>query len=37
MHNGVIMQELKLEEVSSGYGTEEIIHKISLTLTEPSI
>jgi ABC-2 type transport system ATP-binding protein len=31
------MQKLKLEEVSSGYGTEEIIHKISLTLTEPSI
>jgi len=31
------MQKLKLEEVSSGYGAEEIIHKISLTLTEPSI
>ena len=31
------MQKLKLEEVSSGYGTEEIIHKISLKLTEPSI
>jgi ABC-2 type transport system ATP-binding protein len=31
------MQNLKLEEVSSGYGTEEIIHKISIKLTEPSI
>src|SRR4030043_746769 len=31
------MQKLRLEEVSSGYGTEEIIHKISLKLTEPSI
>jgi ABC-2 type transport system ATP-binding protein len=31
------MQKLELEEVSSGYGTEEIIHKINLKLTEPSI
>ena len=37
MYNGGNMQKLKLEEVSSGYGTEEIIHKISLKLTEPSI
>jgi ABC-2 type transport system ATP-binding protein len=31
------MQSLKLEEVSSGYGADEIIHKISLKLTEPAI
>ena len=31
------MQKLILDEVSSGYGTEEIIHKINLQLTEPSI
>jgi ABC-2 type transport system ATP-binding protein len=31
------MQKLELEEISAGYGTEEVIHKISLKLTEPSI
>jgi ABC-2 type transport system ATP-binding protein len=31
------MQKLELQEISSGYGTQEVIHKISLTLTEPSI
>ena len=31
------MQKLELEEISSGYGTQEVIHKISLKLTEPSI
>jgi ABC-2 type transport system ATP-binding protein len=31
------MQKLELQEVSSGYGTQEVIHKISLTMTEPSI
>src|SRR5512139_740823 len=31
------MQALNLEEVSSGYGTDEIIHKINLKLTEPAI
>jgi ABC-2 type transport system ATP-binding protein len=31
------MQKLELQEVSAGYGTEEIIHKISLKITDPSI
>jgi ABC-2 type transport system ATP-binding protein len=31
------MQKLELNELSAGYGTEEIIHKITLELTEPSI
>ncbi len=31
------MKKLELQEVSSGYGVEEIIHKISLEITEPSI
>ena len=31
------MQKLELQEVSAGYGTEEIIHKISLKISEPSI
>jgi ABC-2 type transport system ATP-binding protein len=31
------MQKLELFEISAGYGNEEIIHKISLTITEPSI
>jgi ABC-2 type transport system ATP-binding protein len=31
------MQKLELNEVSAGYGLEEIIHKISLKIVEPSI
>ena len=31
------MQQLELHNLSAGYGTEEIIHKINLKLTEPSI
>lgn len=31
------MQKLELQEVSAGYGVEEIIHRVSLKLTEPSI
>jgi len=31
------MQKLELQEVSAGYGKEEVLHKISLKLTEPSI
>ncbi len=31
------MQKLELHELSAGYGAEEVIHKISLELTEPSI
>ncbi|MDQ1281012.1 MAG: transporter ATP-binding protein [Thermoproteota archaeon] len=31
------MQKLELNEVSAGYGAEEVIHRISLTITEPSI
>ncbi len=31
------MQKLELQDVSAGYGAEEVIHKISLKLTEPSI
>jgi ABC-2 type transport system ATP-binding protein len=31
------MQKLELNEISSGYGVEEVIHKISLKITEPSI
>lgn len=31
------MRTLELQEISAGYGTEEVIHKISLKLTEPSI
>jgi len=31
------VQKLELQEVSAGYGAEEIIHKISLKITEPSI
>ena len=31
------MQKLELQEVSAGYGVEEVIHKISLKITEPSI
>ncbi len=31
------MQKLELQEVSAGYGVEEVLHKISLKLTEPSI
>ncbi len=31
------MQRLELQEVSAGYGAEEIIHNISLMITEPSI
>jgi len=31
------MQKLELQEVSAGYGQEEVIHKISLKITEPSI
>jgi ABC-2 type transport system ATP-binding protein len=31
------MQKLELQEVSAGYGAEEVIHKISLSITEPSI
>jgi ABC-2 type transport system ATP-binding protein len=31
------MQLLELQDLSSGYGLEEVIHKINLKLTEPSI
>lgn len=31
------MQKLELQEVSAGYGQEEVIHKISLKIIEPSI
>ncbi len=31
------MQKLELYELSAGYGSEEVIHRISLALTEPSI
>src|SRR5512136_617852 len=31
------MQKLELREVSAGYGGEEVIHRISLIMTEPSI
>lgn len=31
------MQKLELKEVSAGYGHQEVIHKISLKITEPSI
>jgi ABC-2 type transport system ATP-binding protein len=31
------LQQLELQNLSAGYGTEEIIHKINLKLTEPSI
>ena len=31
------MQKLELHELSAGYGSEEVIHRISLELTEPSI
>ncbi len=31
------MQKLELKEVSAGYGVEEVLHKISLKLIEPSI
>jgi ABC-2 type transport system ATP-binding protein len=31
------MQKLELTEVSSGYGTNEVIHQLSLKITEPSI
>jgi ABC-2 type transport system ATP-binding protein len=31
------MQQLELRDLSAGYGLEEVIHKISLKLTEPSI
>jgi ABC-2 type transport system ATP-binding protein len=31
------MQKLELRDLSAGYGLEEIIHKINLKLTEPSI
>ncbi len=31
------MGELELSEVSAGYGAEEVIHKISLKIAEPSI
>lgn len=31
------MQKLELHELSAGYGSEEVIHRISLALTEPSI
>ncbi len=31
------MQKLELQEISAGYGREEVIHKISLKITEPSI
>ena len=33
----VCMQQLELRDLSAGYGLEEIIHKINLKLTEPSI
>jgi len=31
------VQKLELHELSAGYGSEEVIHKISLKITEPSI
>ena len=31
------MQQLELQDLSAGYGFEEVIHKINLKLTEPSI
>ena len=31
------MQTLELQEISAGYGKEEVLHKISLKITEPSI
>jgi len=31
------LQKLELQEISAGYGKEEVLHKISLKLTEPSI
>jgi ABC-2 type transport system ATP-binding protein len=31
------MQQLELQDLSAGYGIEEVIHKINLKLTEPSI
>ena len=31
------MQKLELNEVSAGYGVEEVIHRLSLKITEPSI
>lgn len=31
------MQKLELQEISAGYGREEVVHKISLKITEPSI
>jgi ABC-2 type transport system ATP-binding protein len=31
------MQQLDLQELSAGYGSEEVIHKINLKITEPSI
>ena len=31
------MQQLELQDLSAGYGKEEVIHKINLKLTEPSI
>src|SRR5512147_1604196 len=31
------MQRLELNEVSAGYGVEEVIHRLSLKITEPSI
>jgi ABC-2 type transport system ATP-binding protein len=31
------MQQLELQNLSAGYGLEEVIHKINLKLTEPSI
>jgi ABC-2 type transport system ATP-binding protein len=35
---GVIrMQKLELQEVSAGYGAQEVLHRISLKITEPSI
>ena len=31
------MQQLELRDLSAGYGVEEVIHRISLKLTQPSI
>jgi hypothetical protein len=31
------MQKLELQEISAGYGMEEVMHRISLKITEPSI
>ena len=31
------MQKLELQDVSAGYGAEEVIHNISFKMTEPSI